>query len=149
MLRNSFHLTAIIMKLHTKTPHRLRMCSIVSGSKGQRSRSQCIDYWKWFMLNNCFSFTPIIMKLHIKTPHEWRMCSSDFGVKRSKVKVTMHWFLKMFFFCIMYFPLQLSVSSWNFTQDSPWVEDESYLLLGQQVKGQGHNALIPEIIFCA
>ena len=24
------------------------------GSKGQRSRSQCKDYWKWFLVHNCF-----------------------------------------------------------------------------------------------
>ena len=59
------------------------------GSKGQRSRSH-IDYKKWLMSHNSFPFTPIIMKLHTKTPNELRMCPIDFGVKRSKVKVTMH-----------------------------------------------------------
>ena len=63
--------------------------------KGQRSRSQCINYWKWFPAHNCFPFTPIIMKLHMQTPHEARMCPIDFKVKRSKVKVTMHKLLKM------------------------------------------------------
>ena len=67
-----------------------------SGSKGQRSRSQCIDYWKWLMLHNCFPFTPIIMEFNTKTPHESRMCPRDVGVKMSKVKVTMQWLLKMF-----------------------------------------------------
>ena len=55
----------------------------------QRSRSQCINYRKWFRAHNCFPFTPIIMKLHMQTPHESRMCPIDFEVKRSKVKVTM------------------------------------------------------------
>ena len=41
---------------------------------GQRSRSQCINYWKWFPAHNYFLFTPIIMKLHMQTPHESRMC---------------------------------------------------------------------------
>ena len=59
------------------------------GSKGQRSRSQCKDYWKWFLAHNCFPFTPIFMKLHMQSPHESSMDPMDFGVKRSKVKVTM------------------------------------------------------------
>ena len=75
--------------------HRLPMsrgCALfILGSKGQRSRSQCIDYRKRFMSHNFFPFTPIIMKLHTQTPHESRMCSIYFEVKRSKVKVTMHW----------------------------------------------------------
>ena len=61
-------------------------------SKGQRSRSQCINYWKWFPAHNCFPFTPIIMKLHMQTRHEARMCPIDFRVKGSKVKVIVHWF---------------------------------------------------------
>ena len=124
--------------------HRLPMsrgCALfILGSKGQRSRSQCIDCRKRFMSHNFFLFTPIIMKLHTQTPHESRMlpylfwgqkvkgqghnaliignglcriisfplhllswnfthrtphesriCPTYFGVKRSKVKVTMHW----------------------------------------------------------
>ena len=59
------------------------------GSKGQRSRSQCKDYWKWFLTHNCFPFTPIFMKLHMQSPHEPSMDPMDFGVKRSKVKVAM------------------------------------------------------------
>ena len=57
-----------------------------SGSKGQRSRSQCKDYWKWFQAHNCFPFTPILMKLHMRSPHESSMCPMKFGVKRSKVR---------------------------------------------------------------
>ena len=64
------------------------------GSKGQRSRSQCKDYWKWFLAHNCFPFTPILMKLHMQSPHESSMDPMDFGVKRSKVKVTMQGLLK-------------------------------------------------------
>ena len=74
--------------------HRLPMSRgyalLILGSKGQRSRSQCIDYRKRFMSHTFFPFTPIIMKLHTQTPHESRMCPIYFGVKRSKVKVTMH-----------------------------------------------------------
>ena len=65
-------------------------------SKGQRSMSQCINYWKWFPAHNYFPFTPIIMKLHMQTPHESRMCPIHFEVKRSKVKVTMHKLLNCF-----------------------------------------------------
>ena len=61
-----FPLTPFIMKFHTKAPHESRMCPIDFGVR--RSRSQCIYYWKWFLLHNCFPFTPIVMKLHIKTP---------------------------------------------------------------------------------
>ena len=38
---------------------------------------------------------PMIMKLHTLAPHESRMCPIDFGVKRSKVKVMAHGYLKM------------------------------------------------------
>ena len=92
---NCFPFTPIIMKLHMQTPHEARMCPIDFEVKGQRSRSQCINYWKWFPAHNCFPFTPIIMKLHMQTPHEARMCPIDFEVKRSKLKVTMHKLLKM------------------------------------------------------
>ena len=90
---NCFPFTPIIMKLHMQTPHEARMCPIDFEVK--RSRSQCINYWKWFPAHNCFPFTPIIMKLHMQTPHEARMCPIDFEVRRLKVKVTMHKLLKM------------------------------------------------------
>ena len=64
------------------------------GSKGQRSRSQCKDYWKRFLVHNCFPFTPIFMKLHMQSPRESSIDPMDFGVKRSKVKVTMQGLLK-------------------------------------------------------
>ena len=62
-------------------------------SKGQRSRSQCINYWKWFPAHNCFPFTPIIMKLHMQTPHESRMCPIRFEVKgqRSRSQCINYW----------------------------------------------------------
>ena len=62
---------------------------LILGSKGQRSRSQCIDCWKWLLSRNCFPFIPVVMKLHTKNPLEGRACPMDFGVKRSKVKVTL------------------------------------------------------------
>ena len=76
---NCFPFTPIIMKLHMQTPHEARMRPI--DFEVQRSRSQCINYWKWFPAHNCFPFTPIIMKLHMQTPHESRMCPIDFKVK--------------------------------------------------------------------
>ena len=65
------------------------------GSKGQRSRSQYKDYWKRILAHNCFPFTHIFMKLHMQSPHESSMDPMDFGVKRSKVKVTMQGLLKI------------------------------------------------------
>ena len=44
---------------------------------------------EWFQAHKCFPFTPIFMKLHMQSPHESSMGPMDFGVKRSKVKVTM------------------------------------------------------------
>ena len=65
--------------------HRLPMsrgCALfILGSKGQRSRSQCIDYRKRFMSHDFFPFTPIIMKLHTQTPHESRICPTYLGSK--------------------------------------------------------------------
>ena len=84
-----------IIKLHMKTSNKSVMCPIDLGSKSQRSRSQCGDYWELFMVHNCFHFIPIIMKLHTQTPHESRMSSINFGVKRAKIKVTIHWCLEM------------------------------------------------------
>ena len=49
-----------------QTPHESSMCPIAFEVK--RSRSQCINYWKWFPAHNYFLFTPIIMKLHMQTP---------------------------------------------------------------------------------
>ena len=88
---NCFPFTPIIMKLHMQTPHESRMCPIDFEVKRSRSRSQCINYWKWFPAHNCFLFTPIIMKLHMQTPHESRMCPIDFEVKRSRSQCTNYW----------------------------------------------------------
>ena len=48
---------------------------LILGSKGQRSRSQCMDYK-----------TIIIMK---QSPNDSRVCPIDFGVKSSKAMVRM------------------------------------------------------------
>ena len=86
---NCFPFTPIIMKLQMQTPHESRMCPI--DFEVQRSRSQCINYWKWFSAHNCFPFTPIIMKLHMQTPHEARMCPIDFEVQRSRSQCINYW----------------------------------------------------------
>ena len=86
------------------------------GSKGQRSRSQCKDYWKWFLAHNCFPFTPIFMKLHMQSPHESSMCPMKYRVKgqrsRSHTRITENGFLH-----ITASPLHLSW--WNFTCSLP------------------------------
>ena len=84
--------TPIFMKLHMQSPHESSMDPM--DFRVKRSRSQCKDYWKWFLAHNCFPFTPILMKLHMQSPHESSMGPLDFGVKRSKVKVTMQGLLK-------------------------------------------------------
>ena len=112
------------------------------GSTGQRSRSQCKDYWKWFLAHNCFPFTPIFMKLHMQSPHESSMDPMDFGVKRSKVKVTMQGLLKKVSGAKL-LPLYTYVDETSHAV-SPWVEYGPYGLWGQKVKGQGHNARITE-----
>ena len=89
LAHNCFPFTPIIMKLHMQTPHESRMCPI--DFEVQRSRSQCINYWKWFPVHNCFPFTPIIMKLHMQTPHEVRMCPIYFEVKRSRSQCINYW----------------------------------------------------------
>ena len=49
---------------------------------------------KLFQAHNCFPFTPILIKLHMQSPDDSSMDPMDFGVKRSKVKVTMQGLLK-------------------------------------------------------
>ena len=68
---------------------------LILRSKGQRSRSWRMVIWKWFPDDNWLCNQPMIMKLHTLTPHESRMCPIDFEVKRSKVKVMAHGYLKM------------------------------------------------------
>ena len=68
---------------------------LILRSKGQRSRSWRMVIWKWFPDDNWLCNQPMIMKLHTLTHHESRMCPIDFDVKRSKVKVMAHGYLKM------------------------------------------------------
>ena len=52
-------------------------------------------FLKWFPDDNWLCNQPMIMKLHTLTHHESRMRPIDFEVKRSKVKVMAHGYLKM------------------------------------------------------
>ena len=137
MSHNCSPFTTIIMKLHTKTPHEVRMCPMdfevkcqghnalitenglcciialpfhllswnfiqrlpmsrgcalrVSGSKGQRSRSHCIDYLKWLLVYNCFPFTSAFIELHTQIPSESRICPNDIGIKAWRVWIRKIW----------------------------------------------------------
>ena len=71
---------------------------LISGSKGSRSRSQFIDYWKWLMSHNCFPFTPIIVKLHTKNPLE------DVGVQRSRSQCSDYWKWFLLHICFILTP---------------------------------------------
>ena len=68
---------------------------LILRSKGQRSRSWRMVIWKWFPDDNWLYNQPMIMKVHTLTHHESRMRPIDFEVKRSKVKVMAHGYLKM------------------------------------------------------
>ena len=109
------------------------------GSKGQRSRSQCKDYWKWFLANNCFRFTPILMKLHMQSPHESNMDPMYSEVKGQghNARITENGFKRVTASPLTY-PHETSHAV------SPWVKYGPYGLWGQKVKGQGHNASITE-----
>ena len=54
----------------------------------QRSSSQCIGYWKWFMSHNWFPFTPIIMKFAHRLPMSWGYATLIFGSKGLRLNVT-------------------------------------------------------------
>ena len=66
-LITEYFLVAELLSLYTYNHETLTLqgCALlILGSKDQRSRSQCINNWKWVLVHNCFHFTPIIMKLH-------------------------------------------------------------------------------------
>ena len=85
---------------------------LILRSKGQRSRSWRMVIWKWFPDDNWLCNQPMIMKLHTLTHHESRMRPIDFEVKRSKVKVMAHGYLKMVFRTIT--DSVINLWSWNF-----------------------------------
>ena len=110
-----FPLTPIIMKLHTETPHELRMCPIDLGSKGQMSRSQCIDYWNGFWHIIALPFHLSSWNCIHRLPMSWRCALLRWGSKGQ-----MSWSqcidTENDNLCIIAVPVYLS--SWNFT----WVK---------------------------
>ena len=106
-----------------------------AGSIGQRSRSQCIDYWKWFLVHNCFRITPIVMKLLQTLPMSLtlrgvllNLDSKDQGHNASIAENGLY--------CLIAFSLHLS--SLHCTTRPPWVEDLSFIFQGQKVKVTTH-----------
>ena len=147
MPHNCYPFTPIIMKLHTQPLPMSRGCALlILGSKGQRTRSQCIDYWKRCISHNCYPFTLIIMKLHTQTHMSWWFVILILGSKGQRSRKQCMNYRK--YLCrIIAIPLHLS--SRNFTHSHfLWVEDVPYWFWGQKVKGQGHNALITEKGVC-
>ena len=65
------------------------------------------------------------MKLHMQSPHELSMDPMDFGVKRSKVKVTMQGLLKMVSCAYKLLPLYTYVYETSHAV-SPWVKYVPY-----------------------
>ena len=99
------------------------------GMKDERSRLECIDYWKWFLVHNSFPFTPIAVNLRTQTLHESRMYAIEL-----KVKVKVHWLLKTVSRVQM-----LSFYTYHHETshtDSPWVKDVQYRLQGQRLTSQ-------------
>ena len=81
----------------------------------QRSRSQCFDYWEWF-LTHYLPFTPKVMKLHTQTTQESRLWE-HYWLYGMKAKATVHWLLEIIknHWWIAAFPVQCTSSStWNF-----------------------------------
>ena len=110
-----------------------QVCALCNlGSKGQRSRSQCKDYWKWFLAHNCFPFTPIFMKLHMPVS-PW-VEYGPYGLWGQKVKGQGHnaRITEKGFWRITASPLHLS--SWNFTCSLPMSRVWTLWTLGS--KGQ-------------
>ena len=70
----------------------------ISRSNGWSSRSQCVDYWKLFLVHNCFPFKPPVMKLYTETLDKSRVCPINFGTKcqssRSQCIDYWKWILK-------------------------------------------------------
>ena len=83
------------------------------------------------MSHNLFPFTSI-MKRKTNTPHKSRMCPMDFGVKRSKVKVTIHWLLNTINVAYL-LPLYIYHHETSH-KESPWLEGVPYGCRGPKVK---------------
>ena len=118
---------------------------LISAWKGQRSRSQCIDYWKWFMSHNCFPFTPFIMKLHTKLrlPMSQGCTLLILGLKGQRSRSQ----------CFDNWKWLMSHNSFPFTHIIMWgntkTPHESRICpMDIKVKSQGHNTLILENGLC-
>ena len=119
---------------------------LISGSKGQKSRSQCIDNWKWFMFHNCFRF----YFYHHETSYNKSPWAEDVSCWfwGQKVKDQGHNALitENGLCRIIHFPLHLS--SRNLIQRLPISRGCALLSFGS--KGQrGHNSLITENSVCS
>ena len=82
MLHDCFPFT-LILKFHTKTPHKLRIYPMDFGVKRSKLKVNALITENGVCCIISIPFIPI-MKLHSKTPHEWRMCPFEFGVKKIK-----------------------------------------------------------------
>ena len=95
-----WHIIAFPLHQQSWTSHTDPMswgCNLlISGSKGQRSRSQAINSWKLLMTHICVPFTPSISELHTKTPHMSRMCTIDSTSKDKRSKSRCIYFWKWF-----------------------------------------------------
>ena len=113
------------------------------GSKGQRSRSQCKDDWKWFLAH--ITASPLHLSLwnfHTSLPSSQVCALWNLGSKgqrsRSQCKDYWKWFLAHN--CFPFTPIVMKLH-----MQSP---HESIMdpmdFGGQKVKGQGHKARITE-----
>ena len=135
------------MKLPTRTLHETRICPIDFRSKDQRSRSQCIDNWKWFMLHNWFPFTPTCSDLSSWNFIQRLPWDEDvpYWFWGHKVKGKGHNALipENGLCHIIAFPLHLS--SWNFIQRLPMSWGCALWILGSKdQRWSSHYALITE-----
>ena len=115
------------MNLRTQTTHEWKMYPIEFPVRKQnrewprgiqRSRSQCMYDWKWFILHDCFTCTPIILKLHTQTPHQTRKRPIYLGSKGQRPRSQCIYIWKMFMSHYFY---PLHPSSWNHIQTpSQW-----------------------------
>ena len=96
MLHNSFPFTTTVMKLKTKTPHRLRMCPIDFGVI--RSMVKVTMHWLLKMVIGALLL--FLCTYHHETSHTDSPWVEDvlYRFLGPKVKVTMHWLLKMVIF---------------------------------------------------
>ena len=120
------------------------MCPIDFGVKGQKSRSQCNDCRKSFMLH---TFVVIAFRMHLSSwnfiqglPMGWRCAFLILGSKsqRSRSQCINSWSC---FIAHNWFPFTTYIMKIH--TKTP-IKDVPTWFLGQKVKGQGHNALIPE-----